>query len=398
MPIFRGSKDATVKTGEIVATTGDIAEVISLAQQAEANAESSAVSANQSALLAEGYETGAEQFKDYSKEWAIQLEDVPVSIDAGGNGTDEFSARHYALKAQEFNAEVTPLINITDDIEAVSEVTTEISGVYSDLAAANFITDFGSVAETATVPAEAGTGYIVTVHDNLDSITSVAENIDVLGNADVILQETIDARDKAQLWAEENEDVEVEPGQFSSKHYALKSEDSATAAALSETDAETAASNALTSENNAAASESAALTSEQNAATSESNALTSEQNAAQSESNAADSETSALQAATDAETALDNFTDQYLGPKSSDPATDNDGDPLVEGTLYYNTADNQLKIYNGSGWVQAAFSVDGAVTSFNGREGPVTLNSTDVENALGYNPQDESLALAIALG
>jgi hypothetical protein len=70
--------------------------------------------------------------------------------------------------------------------------------------------------------------------------------------------------------------------------------------------------------------------------------------ASTSESNAATSETSAQQAATDAETALDTFTDQYLGAKASDPATDNDGDPLQGGALYFNTTQNNLKIYSAS--------------------------------------------------
>ena len=47
-----------------------------------------------------------------------------------------------------------------------------------------------------------------------------------------------------------------------------------------------------------------------------------------------------------AEAALDNFDDRYLGAKSSDPTVDNDGDPLIDGALYYNTTDNVTKIYD----------------------------------------------------
>jgi hypothetical protein len=36
------------------------------------------------------------------------------------------------------------------------------------------------------------------------------------------------------------------------------------------------------------------------------------------------------------------FDDTYLGAKASDPSTDNDGDPLTAGDLYYNTSSNEL--------------------------------------------------------
>ena len=52
----------------------------------------------------------------------------------------------------------------------------------------------------------------------------------------------------------------------------------------------------------------------------------------------------------------DSFDDTYLGPKSSDPTVDNDGDALTTGDLYYNTGSNDLKVYNGSAWEVAAVS------------------------------------------
>src|SRR6056297_3744976 len=48
---------------------------------------------------------------------------------------------------------------------------------------------------------------------------------------------------------------------------------------------------------------------------------------------------------------FDQFGDQYLGPKASDPTTDNDGDPLNEGDIYFNTTDDVLKFYSGTAWV-----------------------------------------------
>lgn len=83
----------------------------------------------------------------------------------------------------------------------------------------------------------------------------------------------------------------------------------------------------------AAASAAAAAVSEANAATSETNAATSEANALTSENNAAAS--------------YDSFDDRYLGPKASAPTLDNDGDPLINGALYWNTTDDPQRMY---GW------------------------------------------------
>ena len=51
-----------------------------------------------------------------------------------------------------------------------------------------------------------------------------------------------------------------------------------------------------------------------------------------------------------AENAADNFDDVYLGSKAADPTLDNDGNPLVEGQLYWNSSSNQLMIYDGAAW------------------------------------------------
>jgi hypothetical protein len=126
--------------------------------------------------------------------------------------------------------------------------------------------------------------------------------------------------------------------------------------------ATTQAGNASTSASNASTSASNAATSESNAATSESNAATSASNAATSESNAATSESNAATSASAAAASADAFDDVYLGSKSSDPTTDNDGDPLAAGMLYYNTVSNIMRIYSGSAWENVAVSTAGFTT------------------------------------
>ena len=96
-----------------------------------------------------------------------------------------------------------------------------------------------------------------------------------------------------------------------------------------------------------------------------------------SENNAASSALSALNAKNAAEAALDAFDDKYLGSKTSDPTTDNDGNPLQEGTFYVNSTTGYIRVYTGGIWVQGISSIAG-VTSVNGETGDITnvLKST----------------------
>lgn len=63
--------------------------------------------------------------------------------------------------------------------------------------------------------------------------------------------------------------------------------------------------------------------------------------------------------------AFDSFDDRYLGPKAADPATDNDGNPLVPGALYYNTVAPEMRVWEGSMWVAAYASLSGALLKAN---------------------------------
>jgi hypothetical protein len=148
---------------------------------------------------------------------------------------------------------------------------------------------------------------------------------------------------------------------------------SATNAATSESNASTSATNAATSATNASTSETNAATSATTATTQASAASTSASNAATSASNASTSETNAAASAAAAAASADTFDDTYLGSKSSDPSVDNDGDALNAGDLYFNTTSNNLKVYTGSAWADAALTAADFLT--------VTNNLSDLNNA-----------------
>ncbi len=123
---------------------------------------------------------------------------------------------------------------------------------------------------------------------------------------------------------------------------------------------------AATSATNAASSATAAASSATSAASSATTATTQATNAATSASNAATSETNAA-------ASFDSFDDRYLGAKSSDPSTDNDGDALLTGALYFNSTANEMRVYTGSAWVVSFATLSGALVASN--------NLSDLNNA-----------------
>jgi len=136
---------------------------------------------------------------------------------------------------------------------------------------------------------------------------------------------------------------------------------SASASASSATDsansATASANSATASANSATASASSATDSANSATASASSATDSANSAAASATSAtasAGSATASATSATEAANTLDEFQDIYLGEKASDPTTDNDGNPLQTGALYFNTTTDLLRVYNGSGWQNSA--------------------------------------------
>jgi hypothetical protein len=117
------------------------------------------------------------------------------------------------------------------------------------------------------------------------------------------------------------------------------------------TSATAAASSATTAGNSATASA--------NSATASANSATTSGNSATASANSA---TASANSATAAAASADAFDDIYLGTKSSDPSTDNDGDALAAGMLYFNSTNDILRVYSGSAWQDAAISSTGVVT------------------------------------
>ena len=133
---------------------------------------------------------------------------------------------------------------------------------------------------------------------------------------------------------------------------AVSAATSATAAAASASAASTSATAAT---NNGAAQVTLATAQVALATTKAGEASTSAGTASTKASEAASSAAAAAASA-------DAFDDVYLGTKSSDPSTDNDGNALAAGMLYFNSTTDLLRVYTGSAWQNAAVDTTGFIT------------------------------------
>jgi hypothetical protein len=178
---------------------------------------------------------------------------------------------------------------------------------------------------------------------------------------------------------------------------AVEADAAADAAAISETNAASSASSAQTyagnASTNATAASSSAVSAATSAATSTSSATTATTKASEAATSATNAASSATSAATSASTAttakdaalaaLDSFDDKYLGAKASDPSVDNDGNALSQGTLYYNTTSDVMKVYNGSVWVATYVSLSGALLASNNLSDVTSASSSRTNLGLG---------------
>jgi hypothetical protein len=167
----------------------------------------------------------------------------------------------------------------------------------------------------------------------------------------------------------ETAEANAEAAQAAAEAAQLAAETAQTAAELAETNAETAETNAETAASLAqdwAIKLSTPVSGSDYSAKYNANLAAASASAAQTAETNAETAQAAAEAARDsALSAYDNFDDRYLGPKSSDPTVDNDGNALISGALYFNTATNVMKVYDGSTWVAAYVSAAGVLLSVN---------------------------------
>ena len=395
MAIFRGlggagdsTTDATVTTVTQQATNA--ANSATAAANSAASAASSATSASTSATNASSSASAASASVTQASAIIAQAE-----IDAAA-----LTAAAASAAASEANALISSINASSHDTAAAASATAAAASASSAATdAANVLAIYGSTAAVDAAVAAAASSESAAATSEANAATSAAAAATSEANAATSASSAATSASTATTKADEvvAYAASAATDAATATTQATAASASATAASASEIAASASESAAATSETNAAASASAASTSASaaafsasNAATSASDASTSASNASTSESNAA---TSALNASSSAvaaaasETAaaasFDAFDDRYLGSKTSDPVVDNDGNALLTGALYFDSASNIMKVWNGTAWVAAYASLSGAMFGSNNLSDVASISAARFNLGLG---------------
>ena len=213
---------------------------------------------------------------------------------------------------REIGSQYDNVKTVAENIESVVTVADHIDNV--DTVATNIVDVHavgGSIVDVRTVVANIDN--VVAAGQDIANVNTVAANV---GNIDTIVADVIPNM------------TEITNSSANAAIATTKAQEASVSAAA-----------ALVSEQNAKASELAAGVSEGNAAASEVVAVTKAGEASASATAARNSELAAA-------AMLNAFDDRYLGSFPVDPTTDNDGQPLLDGALYFNTSENVLKVYD----------------------------------------------------
>ena len=293
---------------------------------------------------------------------AAQLNNIYICVADSAVGDALTDTDHWAL--------------LVDAVSAATSATAAASSASSASTSASTATTKASEASTsaATASTQAGIATAKAVLTAADAVSTAADVVST--NADVV---TTNA-DAATTTADRAQ-VNTDKGVVAADKATVAS-DKATVA-TDKAAAATSASNASTSASTSTTKAAEASTSAGNASTSASNSASSATAAASSATAAAASQTAAAASAASAASAFDNFDDTYLGSFSSNPTTDNDGDALVSGALYFNSTANEMRVYDGANWIAAtsAGNVSLILYEYTATAGQTTFSGSDDNSA-----------------
>ena len=249
---------------------------------------------------------------------------------------------------------------VAKNASETAKTASETAETNSETAATNSANSATASASSATASANSASSAQTSNVNSGNSATASATSATASANSATASDASKVAAQTAKTNAETAE-TNAETAETNAASSASAASSSASSASSSAATATTKAGEASTSETNAAASQSSATASAATATTQAGIATTKASEASTSATNAASSASSAQASKDAALAALDSFDDRYLGQKSSNPTTDNDGNALVAGALFFDTTSDVMKVYEGSSWVAAYASVSGSL-------------------------------------
>ena len=367
-----GNSEANAAASASAAAASEAAASTSASNSATSasNAASSANSASASQVAA-----AASEVASAASEVASAASEAAAATSESNASTSESNAASSATSASTSAATATTQASNA----ATSAGQSASSATNSATSAANAAASEAAAAASESASATSETNAANSASAAATSATQSAASAASIGNA-----ETNSAASATQAAASAANAASSESNAATSESNAATSAaDAATSASNASTSASDAATSASTAQGSAqtatsqassAAAQAANAASSATSATASQAAASASAGAASSSASAAAASASTAQSARDsALAALDSFDDRYLGQKASDPSTDNDGDALVGGALYYNTTDDVMKVYEGSTWVAAYASLSGTLTA--------ASNLGDLDNA-----------------
>ena len=366
--------------------TGSVANAIAIDTSADEAAASATAAANSASGAANSATASAASYDNFddrylgAKSSAPSTDNDSNSLVSGALYWNTSSNQMYAWTGSAWNA-IKPTsteqghINTVSGIQAnvstvagISSDVTAVAGIASDVAAVENIkanitavagdaTDIGAVAAKATQIGLLGTSAVVADLAILGTSAIVAD-MAILGTSDVVADlntlGTSDVVSDMNTLAAVSGNITTVAG-VASNVTAVASNASninAVAGNASNINAAVASASSASTSKDAAAASAATATTKANTATAQAAIATTKAQgtAADRVATAADVVSSASNAASAAAT-FDSFDDRYLGPKSSAPSQDNDGNSLVVGALYFDSSNNVMRVYTASGWV-----------------------------------------------
>lgn len=301
---------------------------------------------------------------------AANIDDV-ISVAANivdvQNATESAASATASATAASGSASAAATSATSASSSAASALTSKNAAAASETAAASSASSAATSATTATGQASAASGSASAAATSASnagtSATQAASSAssastsatNAASSANSAASSATSASASASTATTKASDASTSAGQAAA---------SATAAASSASSASSSATTATSQAAVATTKATDAATSATSAASSASTATTQATNAATSATNAASSATSAAASAASAAALLDNFDDRYLGPKTSAPTLDNDGNALVVGALYFDTTSGKMRVYTATGWVDASSAAQAALTKY----------------------------------
>lgn len=262
------------------------------------------------------------------------------------------------------------------EVQTLYDNIAAIQTVGSDLSGSGFPYDLGTITDAATNPSASPDGYIITVYESLDDVTTVAG---ISGNVTTVAG----IASNVTTVATNNANITTVADDLNEPVSEINT------VATNITNINTVATNI--SDINTVVTNIGDINSVVTNITDIQNA---EENA-----DAAIAAQAAAESARDATlAALDSFDDRYLGSKTSDPTLDNDGNALVSGALYFNSTDGVMKVYTGSAWVSAYASLAGALLTTNNLSDLTSAVSARTNLGLGSMATQAASSVAITGG